>query len=72
VAGRRAFPDQLQLPFALWTRVAIRELIRVRFGVRLSIRGVGKYLSRWGHTPQKSARRAYERDEEAVQAWLAR
>ncbi len=26
------FPDQLQLPFALWTRVAIRELIRVRFG----------------------------------------
>ncbi len=66
------FPDQLQLPFALWTRVAVRELIRVRFGVRLSIRGVGEYLSRWGYTPQKAARRAYERDDAAVQAWLAR
>lgn len=44
------FPDQLQLPFALWTRVVIRELMRVRFDVRLSIRGVGEYLSRWGYT----------------------
>jgi transposase len=61
----------LQLPFALWTRVAIRELIRVRFGVKLSIRGVGEYLARWGYTPQKAARRAYERDDEAVKQWLA-
>jgi hypothetical protein len=30
------FPDQLQLPFALWTRAAVRELIRVRFGVTVS------------------------------------
>ena len=41
------FPDQLQLPFALWTRAAVRELIRVRFGVRLSVRTVGEYLARW-------------------------
>lgn len=65
------FPDQLQLPFALWTRSAIRELIRTRFGVKLSIRGVGEYLARWGYTPQKAARRAYEQDDEAVQQWLA-
>jgi transposase len=65
------FPDQLSLPFALWTRAAVRELIRVRFGVRLSIRGVGEYLARWGYTPQKAARRAYERDDAAVRAWLA-
>jgi len=65
------FPDQLSLPFALWTRAAVRDLIRVRFGVKLSIRGVGEYLARWGYTPQKAARRAYERDDEAVKAWLA-
>jgi transposase len=65
------FPDQLQLPFALWTRQAVRELIRVRFGVKLSTRGVGEYLSRWGYTPQKAARRAYERNDAAVAAWLA-
>jgi transposase len=66
------FPDQLQLPFALWTRAAVRELIRVRFGVRLSVRAVGEYLARWGYTPQKAARRAYERDDEAVKLWLQR
>jgi transposase len=65
-------PDQLQLPFALWTRAAVRELIRVRFGVRLSVRAVGEYLARWGYTPQKAARRAYERDDEAVKVWLQR
>ena len=64
------FPDQLQLPFALWTRAAIRELIRVRFGVKLSTRGVGGYLARWGYTPQKATRRAYERDDAAVKRWL--
>ena len=66
------FPDQLQLPFALWTRAAVRELIRVRFGVRLSVRAVGDYLARWGYTPQKAARRAYERDDAAVKLWLQR
>jgi len=63
-------PDQLQMPFALWTRLAIRELIRKEFGIRLSIRGVGEYLARWGYTPQKAARRAYERDDAAVKDWL--
>jgi hypothetical protein len=57
---------------ALWTRTAVRELIRVRFGVRLSVRAVGEYLARWGYTPQKAARRAYERDDEAVKLWLQR
>jgi transposase len=63
-------PDQLSLPFALWTRVAIRELIRREFDIRLSVRGVGEYVARWGYTPQKAARRAYERDDAAVKDWL--
>ena len=64
-------PDQLSLPFALWTRGAIRELIRRKFDIRLSIRGVGEYVARWGYTPQKAARRAYERDAAAVKDWLS-
>lgn len=63
-------PDQLALPFALWTREAVRDLIARRFGVRLSIWTVGRYLRRWGFTPQKPVRRAYERDPEAVRRWL--
>lgn len=63
-------PDQLKMPFVLWTREAVRDLIAQRFGIRLSIWTVGRYLRRWGFTPQKPLRRAYERDPEAVRRWL--
>jgi transposase len=65
-------PDQLQLPFALWTRKAVRELIAQKCGVRLSIRAVGEYLSRWGYTPQRPVRRAYEQNDAAVNEWLVK
>jgi len=63
-------PEQLHLPFALWTREAVGDLIRERFGIDLSVWTVGRYLSRWGFTPQKPLRRAYERDPGAVKAWM--
>ena len=65
-------PDQLKLPFALWTRDAVRQLVAQDYGIHLPIRTVGWYLKRWGFTPQKPMRRAYERSEPAVQRWLAR
>jgi transposase len=63
-------PDQLTLTFALWSRQAVRELLRVRWGVRMPIRTVGEYLRRWGFTPQKPVKRAYEQSPAAVQRWL--
>lgn len=63
-------PDQLKLPFALWTREAVGQLIAHRFGIQLSVSTVGRYLKRWGFTPQKPLRRAYERNPAAVQKWL--
>lgn len=63
-------PDQLKLPFALWTREAVRQLVADRLGIELPIRTVGWYLKRWGFTPQKPVRRAYERSEPAVRKWL--
>jgi transposase len=63
-------PDQLKLPFALWTREAVRDLIAKRFDIHLSIWTVGRYLKRWGFTPQKPIRRADERDPAAVERWL--
>jgi transposase len=63
-------PDQLKLPFALWTREAVRDLIAQRCGVPVSVRTAGRYLAGWGLTPQKPLRRAYERDPVAVQRWL--
>ena len=63
-------PEQLRLPFYLWTREAVGQLIEQRFGIGLSVWTVGRYLERWGFTPQKPVRRAYEQDPEAVQRWL--
>jgi transposase len=63
-------PDQLRMPFALWTRAAIGELIRRRYGVRLPVRTIGHYLKRWGFTPQRPLKRAYEQRPEAIARWL--
>lgn len=63
-------PDQYKLPFALWTRQAVQELMAVRLKVRMPIRTVGAYLKRWGFTPQKSLKRAYEQRPAAVRQWL--
>lgn len=63
-------PEQLKLDFALWTREAVGLLIEQRYGIRLAVRTVGDYLSRWGYTPQKPIRRAYEQCPKAVGKWL--
>ena len=63
-------PDQLKLPFALWTRQAVQQLLAERYGLEVSVWTVGRYLARWGLTPQKPLRRAYERDPLAVRRWL--
>ena len=69
---RRHTPDALGLPFALWSRAAVRGLILRRFGVCLAVRTMGTYLARWGFTAQKPLRRAYEQDPAAVRRWLRR
>jgi transposase len=63
-------PDQLQLPFALWTLRAVQELIRKKFRIRLPTSTTALYLSRWWFTSQRPKKRAYERDDAAVKRWL--
>lgn len=63
-------PDQLKMPYALWTRKAVMELIKRQTGIDMPIRTVGEYLKRWGFTPQKPVKRAYEQNPKAVQRWL--
>jgi transposase len=65
-------PDQLKLPFALWTARAVLELIERRFGKRLGLSTVQLYLERWGLSPQKPLARARERSPAAISAWLER
>lgn len=63
-------PDQLKMPFVLWTREAVRHLLAERFDLKVSVWTAGRYLAAWGLTPQKPLRRAYERDPAAVKRWL--
>lgn len=68
----RHTPGELDLPFALWSRMAVRAVIWQRCGIALAVRTVGKYLARWGFTAQKPLRRAYEQNPAAVRHWLRR
>lgn len=63
-------PDQLKLPFCLWTRIAVQQLIKQLWSIEMPIRTVGEYLNRWGFTPQKPLRRAYKQNPKAVETWL--
>jgi transposase len=63
-------PDELGLPFYLWTREAVGQLLAERFELSVSVWTVGRYLKQWGLTPQKPLRRAYKQDPKAVRRWL--
>jgi transposase len=63
-------PGQCKLAFALWTRRAVQQLIKQLWGKDMPIRTVGDYLQRWGFTPQKPLKKAYEQDPKRVDAWL--
>jgi transposase len=65
-------PDQLWLPFALWTREAVQQLLSREFGVEVSVWTVGRYLKDWNLTPQKPLRRAFEQNPAAVRRWMDR
>jgi len=53
-------PDQLKLPFGLWTREAVQQCIAKDYKVNLSRWQVGRYLKTWGYSPQKPISKAFE------------
>ena len=63
-------PEELGIPAALWSRKAVRDLIRAECGIDLPVRTVGEYLKRWGYTAQVPRRHAKDQDPEEVFEWL--
>ena len=63
-------PDQLKLPYSLWTRKAVKELVEREFGVVLAINTMGDYLRSWGYSPQRPKKKAYEQCPKKVQLWF--
>lgn len=66
------FPEDLAIDSALWTRRAVQELIEQQCEIVMPLRTVGLYLWRWGYSPQKPLKRAYEQNPTAVEVWLER
>lgn len=63
-------PQELGVAHALWTRRAVRDLIRQKYDLQVAERTVGAYLRRWGYSSKKPARRSQQQDPEAVSDWL--
>lgn len=63
-------PDQLKMPFVLWTAAAVRDLVKDRFGILLPLRTMRHYLKKWNFTPQKPVRKSWQQNPEAVNQWL--
>jgi len=64
------YPNQIRLPFYLWIRQAVVMLIEKKFRIHLSLWTIGRYLKRWGFTPQKPVRRAFEQNPKEIKRWL--
>src|SRR5437763_1234934 len=63
-------PEELGIPAPLWSRRAVRDLIRQQCQVTLAVRTVGLYLRRWGFTAKRPRRHARDQDPEEVRQWL--
>jgi transposase len=63
-------PQDLGSAHALWTRRAVRDLIRRECGLDLAERTVGQYLRRWGYTSKRPARQARQQGPDEVEQWL--
>jgi transposase len=63
-------PEDLGIAAALWTRKAVRDLIRKEYGIDMPVRTVGEYLKRWGYTAKVPRRHAKDQEPEEVHEWL--
>jgi transposase len=63
-------PEELGIAAPLWTRRAVRDLIRQEYHVAVAERSVGRYLGRWGFTAKRPRRHARDQDPEEVRQWL--
>src|SRR5438309_235623 len=67
---RTHHPEELGIAAPLWTRPAVRDLVRKEYDLDLAVRTVGRYLWRWGFTAKRPRRRARDQDPEEVRQWL--
>jgi transposase len=63
-------PEQMKMPFVLWSAKLLASAIEKKFGISLSKASVCRLLHQLGLSPQRPLWRAYQRDPGAVGRWL--
>ena len=63
-------PNQMKMPFVLWSAKLLAAAIEKKFGIKLSKASVCRLLHQLGLSPQRPLWRAYQRDPQVVERWL--
>ena len=63
-------PDHFELPFYLWTREAVEQLIKQKCGIKVSVWTVKRYLAKWGFTFASPVLHGEESDDKVIRHWL--
>lgn len=65
----RGCPIDYELRNSLWDRDSVMQLIKLKYGVTLSVRGMGNYLDRWGLALKKPKTRGSDRCTKEIKKW---
>lgn len=60
----------MKLSFMLWTRAAVCQLVREKYGITMTQRNMSEYLKRWGMTCQRPTKKAYFQDNVKLNAFM--
>ena len=63
-------PEQMKLNCMLWTRTAVSQLIKDKYGIKIPVRTISEYLKRWGLTCQRPTKKAYFQDNVNVKDFM--
>jgi transposase len=63
-------PDQLKIAACLWTRAAIQQLIKSKYGITIPVRSISNYLDRWGMSCQRPTKKAYSQDDVKLKEFM--
>lgn len=64
------YPEQLQLPFMLWNRDCVKDLIKRKYHKKLGLTTISRLLAKWNMTPQKPKLKSYKQQPKAIQDWI--
>jgi transposase len=63
-------PESCNIDSALWTIPAIQKLIKSEYNITMPRRTISSYLKRWGFSPQKPKKQAYEQNPKEIKKWI--